>query len=171
VRAFQRRMKERSRTVAQACGLIATLAVFWVACVSTVRPDELLLGLGALVLSVTSCLFVVRTLPLQFQPRLRDIALIGRLPAYVAIDLVQITWVLLRDLAGRRAPSLFRSAPWEPVRNNGRDTAKRALAVAFTTVSPNCIVVGIDCGRRQILLHQLRKSPVPATIGDLGAAK
>lgn len=149
--------------------LTVALAVFWVACVSTVRWHELLVGIGAVALAVTSCLFVVNTLPLQFQPKLREIAEIWRLPACVVVDLVQITRVLILDFAGRPAPSLFRSAPWRPVENNGRDTAKRALAVAYTTVSPNCIVVGIDCGRRQILLHQLRKSPVSTLTQNLGA--
>jgi multisubunit Na+/H+ antiporter MnhE subunit len=149
--------------------LTVALAVFWVACVSTVRSHELLVGLGAVLLSVGSCLFVIRTLPLQFCPTLGEIAQIWRLPAYVAVDLIQITLVLILDLAGRRAPSLFRSAPWGPVRNDCRDTAKRVLAVSFTTVSPNCIVVGIDCGRGQMLFHQLKKSPVSAMTRNLGA--
>ena len=149
--------------------LTVALALFWVACVSTLRWHELLLGLGAVVLSVTSCLFVVGTLPLQFKPKLREIAQIWRLPAYVVIDLAHIIRVLILDFAGRRAPSLFRSALWGPVENNGRDTAKRALAVAYTTISPNCIVVGIDCGRKQILFHQLKKSPVSTMTRNLGA--
>ncbi|MGA8531701.1 MAG: hypothetical protein WB622_18415 [Acidobacteriaceae bacterium] len=155
--------------MAQAFILTVALAVFWIACVTTVHPHELIVGAAAVVLSVSSCLFVIGTLPLQFRPTLRDIAQIWRLPGYVVIDLIQITVVLIFDLAGRRAPSLFRSAPWGPVENNGRDTAKRALAVSFTTVSPNCIVVGIDCGRSQILLHQLKKSPLPKMTRNLGA--
>jgi hypothetical protein len=149
--------------------LTVALAVFWVACVSTVHLHELLVGMGAVLLSVSSCLFVVRTLPLQFRPTLEEVAQIRRLPAYVVIDLIQITRVLILDLAGHRAPSLFRSAPWSPNKNNGRDTAKRALAVAYTTISPNCIVVGIDCGRGQILFHQLKKSPVATMMRNLGS--
>lgn len=161
-------MTKGTRSAAQAILLSIALAFFWVACVATFRAHELLVGVGAVLLSAGSCIFVVRTLPLQFRPTLGEILQIVRVPVYVAIDLVQITIVLVLDLAGRRAPSLFRSAPWGPVQNNGSDTAKRALAVAYTTMSPNCIVVGIDCGQHQILLHQLRKSPVPATIRDLG---
>ncbi len=154
---------------AQAVVLTVALAIFWVACVSTVHLHELMVGLIAVLLAVSSCLYVVRTLPLRFRPTLREIAQIWRLPACVVIDLIQITGVLFVDLAGRRAPSLFRSARWGPVANDGRDTAKRALAVAYTTVSPNCIVVGIDCGRGQILFHQLKKSPLSAIMRNLGA--
>lgn len=153
----------------QGLGLALALAVFWIACVATLRVHEVLLGAGAVLLSVLSCLYVVSTLPLQFRPTLGEIAQIWRLPGYIAVDLFLITGVLLLDLAGRRAPSLFRSAPWGPVENNGRDTAKRALAVAYTTVSPNCIVVGIDCKRRQILFHQLKETAVPTLLRNLGA--
>jgi multisubunit Na+/H+ antiporter MnhE subunit len=155
--------------MAQAFALAVALAVFWLACVATVRPHELLVGVGAVLLSVSSCLFVVRTLPLQFRPTLKEIAQIWRVPAAIVIDVFRITQVLILDFAGRRAPSLFRSAPWGPVENTARDTAKRALAVSYTTLSPNCIVVGIDCRRRQILFHQLEKSPVSKMTRNLGA--
>jgi hypothetical protein len=155
--------------MAQAFILTGALAVFWVSCVATLRSHELLVGAGAVLLSVTSCLFVVRMLPLRFRPTLADLAQIWRLPVSVVKDLAQVLWVLLLALGGRRAPSFFCSAPWWPVKNNGRDTARRALAVGYGTVSPNCIVVGIDCGRGQILLHQLKKSPVPAMTRNLGA--
>jgi hypothetical protein len=162
-------MTKQSRSVAQAMVLTVALAVFWVACVATVRSHEMIVGLGAVLLSVLSCLYVVRTLPLQFRPTLGEVAQIWRLPVYIVVDLLQITWVLILDCAGRPAPSLFRSAPWGPVENNGRDTAKRALAVSYSTVSPNCIVVGIDCGRGQILFHNLKKSPIPKMMRNLGA--
>ncbi|HZZ39035.1 MAG TPA: hypothetical protein VFE06_07885 [Acidobacteriaceae bacterium] len=162
-------MTKRGRTLAQAVIVTVGLAVFWVACVSTLRSHELLVGAVAVMLSVTSCLFVARTLPLRFRPTLGEIAQMWRLPANVISDLILITLVLIRDFAGERAPSYFRSAPWSAVENSGRDTAKRALAISYTTVSPNCIVVGIDCGRGQVLFHQLKKSPVPTITRNLGA--
>lgn len=162
-------MTRATRYAAQGMLVCVALAVFWLACVFTVRWHELLVGAGAVLLSVVSTLFVVRTLPLEFRPTPGEILQIWRVAGYVVIDLAQITYVLLLDLAGRRAPSIFRSAPWGPAQNNGRDTAKRALAVAYTTVSPNCVVVGIDCGRHQILMHNLKRSPVPQMMRNLGA--
>lgn len=162
-------MTDRSRAAAQTLVLTVALAVFWIACVPTVRTHELLVGAGAVLLSVASSLFVVRTLPLRFRPSMAEIAQIWRVPSTVVLDLFQITLVLARDFAGQTAPSLFRSAPWRPIRNNGEDTAKRALAITYTTVSPNCIVVGIDCKRGQILLHQLKADPVPTLTQNLGA--
>jgi len=128
-------------------------------------------GIAAVALSVAFCVFVIHTLPLQFQPKLRDLIQLWRLPWYVVSDVARVTWILFRDLAGDRAPSLFLSAPWRPVRNNGRDTARRALAIAATTVSPNCVAVGIDCGRGQILLHTLQRTEVPQMTRNLGAGE
>ncbi len=162
-------MTDHSRAVAQTLVLTVALAVFWIACVATVRAHELLVGAGAVLLSVASSLFVVRTLPLRFRPSVREIAQIWHIPSTVVIDLFQITLILARDFAAQTAPSLFRSAPWGPVRNNGEDTAKRALAITYTTVSPNCIVVGIDCKRGQILFHQLKATSVPTLTRNLGA--
>lgn len=149
--------------------LSAALIVFWLACVATVRPHEIFVGIGAVIVSAAFAMFVVSTLPLRFRPSLPDLAQIWRLPWNVAVDLAQILLVLLLDFGGQRAPSLFRAAHWGPVHNNGPDTAKRALAVSYTTVSPNMVVVGIDCGRGQILFHQLKKSGVPKMTRNLGA--
>jgi multisubunit Na+/H+ antiporter MnhE subunit len=162
-------MKVEACHVAEGALLSAVLAVFWLACVATVRLHEMLVGIGAIVISAAFSMFVVSTLPLRFRPRLSELAEIWRLPWNVATDLVQVLIVLLLDFAGRRAPSLFVAAPWGPVRNNARDTARRALAISYTTVSPNMVVVGIDCGRGKILFHQIKKSGVPKLTQNLGA--
>lgn len=162
-------MTKARRFALQALIQIVTLALFWIACVATFHLHEMLVGLAAVALSVAFCLYVVRTLPLQFRPRLSDILPILALPWYVLVDLLLVTRVLLRDLLGRRAPSLFRSAPWRPVKNTGRDTARRVLAIACTSVSPNCIAIGIDCGRGQFLFHQIEADPLPRFTRHLGA--
>lgn len=153
----------------QALIQIVTLAGFWIACISDLQPHDLLLGIGAVALSVAFCLFTIGTLPLQFRPTLAEILPAIRIPWYVAIDLFLITFVLLRDLIGRRAPSLFRSVPWRHVENNGADTAKRVLAIAYTTVSPNCVVIGVDCERGQFLFHELHADSLPSYTRELGA--
>jgi multisubunit Na+/H+ antiporter MnhE subunit len=162
-------MTKARRFAFQAVIQIAALALFWIACVASFQLHEMLAGLAAVAVSVAFCLYVIRTLPLRFRPALRETLQICQLPWYILVDLLQITRVLVRDLLGKRAPSLFRSVPWPHVKNNGRDTARRVLAVACTTVSPNCIVIGVDCGRRQLLFHQLRADRLPAFTRSLGA--
>lgn len=157
------------RNSIQAILLWVALMIFWFACVANLTKDDMIVGVPSVILSVVFCVFVVRTLPIHFRPALSDLLQVWRLPWYVVVDLGQIVLVLARDLAGRRAPSLFRSAPWGPVANNGRDTARRTLAVAYTTVSPNCVVIGIDCQHRQFFFHQLRASAVAVMTRNLGA--
>lgn len=164
-------MTTPARQAAQGLILCIALAVFWIACVSAFHVHEMLVGLGALMLSAAFSLFVVRTLPLQFRPSLSDLLQALRLPWYVIVDVGVVLLVLARDFAGHRAPSLFRSAPWAPVRNNGQETAKRVLAVAYTTVSPNCVVIGIDCRQHQIFFHQLKAAALSPSTTQLGAEK
>lgn len=161
-------MTKASRFAVQTAVQIVTLAVFWIACVATFHVHEMIVGIAAVTLSVAFCVWIVHTLPLEFRPTLRDLAQIRHLARSIATDLVQVTSILVRDFAGHPAPSHFLSAPWSAVANTGRDTARRALAVAYTTVSPNCIIIGIDCGRRQILVHELQPSGLSRMTRSLG---
>lgn len=162
-------MTRQGRCALQAVFLCVALAIFWIACVSSLHAHELIVGIPAVMLSVSFCLFAVRTLPIKFRPALAELAQIWRLPWSVIEDVVQVVAVLLADLAGRRAPSLFRSTPWRENANTGEATARRTLAIAYTTVSPNFIVIGIDCEQGQMLFHQLRASKVPPLLERLGA--
>lgn len=168
-RTFQSRMTKASRLAVQIIIQIVTLSLFWVACVATFHAHEMFVGLVAVTLSVAFCVYVIHTLPLEFQPTGRDLLQAWRLPWYVIADVARVTWILLCDLAGHPPGSHFLSAPWGPVMNNGRDTARRALAVAYTTVSPNCVVIGIDCQRGQILVHELKRSGISRMTRKLGA--
>jgi hypothetical protein len=162
-------MTKAARFAVQVVLQVVTLSLFWIACVATFHTHEMFVGLAAVTLSVAFCVYVIHTLPLEFQPRLRDLIQVWRLPWYVVTDVARVTWILFRDLAGHPAGSHFVAAPWGPVENNGRDTARRALAVAYTTVSPNCVVVGVDCGRGQILLHELEPTSLSRMTRNLGA--
>lgn len=145
------------------------LDVFWTACVSSFSAHELIIGIPATVLSTAFCLFTVHKVDLRFRPRLIELAEIWRLPWYVTLDVAQVVWVLLLDLAGKPASSLFRATRWRENEDSGRGTARRVLAIAYTTVSPNMIVVGIDCEHGQMLFHQVLRSKVPLMTRRLGA--
>lgn len=145
------------------------MMVFWIACVASLHRDELLVGAVAVVASVAFSFYAIRKLPIRFRPSLRNLAEIWRLPWSVAVDLALVLRVLAMDFAGSRAPSLFRAIRWRANSDDPRDMARRALAVAYTTVSPNCVVVGIDRKRRWMLFHQLKKSPVSEMTRRLGA--
>lgn len=154
---------------AQVLFLAVLLAFFWIACVNGFKFHELLLGIPAVIASVAFAFYAIRNVPIRFRPNLRDVVQVWTLPWNAAVDVAQVLWVLLRDLTGQPAGSLFRSAPWQPTQQTAHGTAQRALAVAYTTVSPNCVVIGIDCERGQIFFHQLSPSPLPQMTRKLGA--
>jgi hypothetical protein len=158
------------RIVLQVFLSFGALALFWIACVSTVRWHEMIVGIGAVAVSMCFCLFVIRTLPLRFEPSLGSIVQLWRLPWYIVGDSFQIVGVLARDVFGSQsAPSLFRSARYRCVTESGFDTAQRTLAIGYTNVSPNFIIVGIDRQHGQMLFHQLEKSEIPVMTRRLGA--
>ncbi len=72
----------------------AALLVLWLIFVFQVTLSELLVGSAASALTVLALHRVLRTVPLCFEPRLRWLIQIGRLPRMVAADL----WILLRHL-------------------------------------------------------------------------
>ncbi|HEX3661450.1 MAG TPA: hypothetical protein VHU89_08455 [Acidobacteriaceae bacterium] len=162
-------MKRYGRYAFQAILLAVVLDAFWIVCVAGFHSHELMVGLAATLLSVAFCLFTVRKLPLKFRPTLSEMAEIWRLPFNATVDVALVTWVLLQDLAGKRAPSLFRSTPWLQNADTGRGTARRVLATAYATVSPNLLVIGVDRERGQMLFHQIQADSVPRIIQRLGA--
>lgn len=162
-------MSDRVRMAGQVVFLTVALAVFWLAFVANLRPDDLYVGIPAVLLSIAFAFFAIRRLPIRFRPTLRDLVQVWRLPWYILSGLGEIAWVLAKDLIGKRAESLFRAAPWMPRGDSGHHVALRTLAIAYTTVAPNFIIVGIDRKHGWMLFHQLSKSSVPIMTQRLGA--
>jgi hypothetical protein len=72
--------------------------------------------------------------------------------------------ILLRD----PAPSLFYSVPFDAGGDDDESSFRRALAIAWTTATPNFVVVGIDRERGLLVYHQIRRSDVPEMTKRLG---
>jgi len=82
----------------------------------------------------------------------------------------EIFRVLLRQLlGGRPAASLLLAVPYDALGDDPGDAAKRALAIAYTTGTPNFIVLGIDRQRGTLVFHQIERSPILAMLKRLGA--
>ena len=127
---------------------------------------------GAGVVCAAGAFFVAlqraERLNVDFQPR--DVLAGWRVPWYVLNDLIDIIVVLLRDLLGRRAPSLYRVCGFRTSHRDARLNARRVLATVYSTTSPNLIVIGIDTSQSRMLFHQIKRASVPAMTQDLGAA-
>jgi len=78
--------------------------------------------------------------------------------------------VLVRRLVLQKKPdSVLRSIPFDGGGNSARASARRALALIFTTTPPNFIVIGIDGNKASMLVHQVEPSDVPEITKRLGA--
>jgi hypothetical protein len=153
---------------------VALLAVLlmsgeWILLVAGTHIDEMIVG-AASVLASGAFLFVAhRTSTLHTNFRLSDMAKSWRIPLYVIIDIWVITLVLFKDLFGiEKAKSLFRVSGFQTGKKDPVLVARRVLAIAYTSASPNTIVLGIDYTCSRMLFHQLKRAPLPKMTDDLG---
>lgn len=148
------------------------LFLSWTIFVGTFSTPELITGAGAAIAGGVAICIVARADNSRFRPRLIELLQIVSVPGPLLQDTFTILWVSFRDLmGGRKAASAFRVVRFEAGEPcDGHDTARRVLAVAFTTMTPNVIVLGFNLRQNQLLFHQIEKSAVPGTIKSLGAA-
>lgn len=149
----------------------AILVLFsWYAFTASANWHELLVGAIATVITVLFFANVLHTERLNLNLRARDLALCWRLPSAILKDCWIITVVLVKDLLGiERAGSFYKACGFETSEHNPTLVGRSALAVVYTTMSPNMLVIGIDPARSLILFHQLRSAPVPEITRQLGA--
>ena len=150
----------------------ALLAIGWIVFVGSVHLHEMILGAVIVAMCTAFCgqIFSSATLPLDL--RWRDLAQIWRVPGAVIKDFGVLTVVLLRDLfGGRRAESLYGVCGFRSSRRDPVLIARSALAITYTTVSPNMIVIGIDPAQSHMLFHQVGRDPVSKMTRALGAGQ
>ena len=155
------------------CASPAILYIFWIVFSGSFAAHELLIGIVAALLA-TAGLFVINLqYPARFSPSSFDLISIWRLPWYLLSGTWEIAIVAARDFLGiKRAKSLFRIASFDGGgKDDPRATARRVLAVAYTTVAPNFIVLGINTNDQTLLFHQIERSSVPKLTQQLGASE
>jgi hypothetical protein len=142
----------------------------WILLVAGTHIDEMIVG-AASVLASGAFLFVVhRSSTLHTDFRLADMAKGWRIPWYVISDIFVIILVLFKDLFGiEKAKSLYRVSGFQTGKEDPTLAARRVLAIAYTSASPNSIVLGIDYTCSRMLFHQLRRTRLPQMTDDLGA--
>ncbi len=147
------------------------LFVLWVLFVGTFAGPEMLVGAGAALVAAFALCIVQQAEPTHFRPRLSDVAQLIYVPWLLLSDTVVILLVSISDLfGGRKASSAFRVVTFRAGTPGGaRSTGRRVLAVAGSTVSPNCIVLGVNANQNELLFHQIKKTPLPTMIKNLGA--
>lgn len=154
---------------------VALLAVLlmsaeWILLVAGTPVHEMIVGEASVLLSGVFLFAVHRHSTLHTDFRLTDMAHGWRIPWYVISDIVVITAVLFKDLFGiEKAKSFFRVSGFQTRKKDPVLVARRVLATAYTSASPNTIVLGIDYTCSRMLFHQIKRTPLPQMIDDLGA--
>lgn len=109
-------------------------------------------------------------IPLELTHELEWFLQIWRFPKYAVTGTWEILTVLARQLFARHpAASLVYTVPFEACGEDDASSTKRALAVSYTTMTPNFVVIGVDQDRCLMLYHQVKKSDVPEMTRKLGA--
>ena len=140
----------------------------WLLFVNTTRMHELWLAAAASVVAASGA-EVVRAQPFaDFRPRLRWLLQAWREPWYIVQGCAVIFWVLIKHFF-RPESSVLREVVFDPGGSDRASAARRALAITYTTVPPNFLVLGIDFDKHVMLVHQVRETETPTMTRNLGA--
>lgn len=151
---------------------VVTAALAWFAWfVFTGQPSfqEMLAGMGCALFTAWFSVRTWRQMDLLIALRAADFLESWQLPWTLIQGAAQVIAVLIRDLTvGPRAASILCAVPFER-RNDGHGMLRRVLAVSFTSVSPNTIVIGVDRRRGLLLYHTISPAKLPQMTQNLGA--
>jgi len=159
--------RPRRATALALAGQVAVYLALWFLFTGTLSLHELLVGTAASVAAAAAgTLARPRHQPF---PDLGSVAQVWRLPRHAVTGTVEILGVLARQvLAGRPAESLLLGVPFDG--GPGAQGRLRAvLAVAYTSATPNFLVLGIDPERGILVFHQVKRSALPEMTRRLGA--
>ncbi len=145
--------------------------LFWIIFVGTFALHELLIGVIGAVLASIGLSVIDYYYPARFSPKLIELLSLWRLPWYLVSGTWEIAAVAAKDLIGvSPAKSLFRIVRFAAgEEDDPHATARRVLAVIFTTITPNFIVLGVNTRDQNLLFHQIERSSVPKMTQSLGA--
>jgi multisubunit Na+/H+ antiporter MnhE subunit len=142
----------------------------WFLFVGKIEWAELLVGTVGAAVAASALQLVWAQHIAAFRDNAGWVLEMWRLPKYMVTGSWEIFEVLFKQLfAGKRAESLLLAVPYEATDEDDASAARRALAVTYTTSTPNFVVVGVDRERRQLVFHQIKRSAVLQMTKNLGA--
>lgn len=158
-------MKERTNSPVFVLPIVAAMAC-WLLFTGPFALHELVLGVAFTVFTAVITSLAWRSMGVLFTPSFNQVICLWRLPWYVLHDSVEVTVILLKDFLGNRAGSHLRATRF-PSPSDKHSSARVVLATTGTTMTPSIIVLGVS--DHYLLLHQLKRSPLPRMIADLEA--
>lgn len=146
------------------------LAIGWIWFVGNIHLHEMMVGAVVVTLCTAFCGLIFSSERLPFDLHVRDLLQIWRVPREIAKDTIIVLGVLFADLfLGKSAPSLYRVSGFRAGKRDPYIVGRSTLAVMYSTMSPNMIVIGIDAAQGHMLFHQIKRDDVAASARALGA--
>lgn len=170
-----KRQHEHGQTRSRLVGVLwSSVALFalWFLLTGNASRSELILGLASTAGTATVLWSVLATQKLRMKLLLGDLALCWRLPGEILTDCWLVTVVLAKDLLGiERAGSFYRACGFRSSTHQPLLVGRSALAILYTTMSPNMLSIGIDPHQSLMVFHQLKRTKLPDTACHLGAQR
>jgi hypothetical protein len=132
----------------------------WILFVGTLALEEIVLGALAAAGAATAADIVRAQDLVRFRLRPRWLSGVWRLPWQLVTDSGLLAVALWRQL--RRPGSVrgvFRVVPFPQEGDDAAAAARRALATAVVSLTPNTYVVGVEGNEGAALVHQLVRRP------------
>lgn len=138
--------------------------------VSTLTKPELLAGVGVAALATFASGAFGTIGIVHFRPTLRHLLQAWRIPRQIVEGTSAVLIALAKQLLTKPgAPSLLVAAPFDVGPNDAGAAARRALAITYTTMTPNSVVLGIAHHQGLLLYHQMLPAKVSQMTINLGA--
>ena len=138
--------------------------------VSTLTKVELIAGIGAAAIATVAAGIFGLIGTVKFRPSLKNLLEAWRLPYYAVQGTYEMGKALAQQLfTSQGADSVIRAVPFDVGGDDAAAAGRRALAVGYTTMTPNFIVMGIVRKQRLLLYHQIIPGEVLQMTINLGA--
>lgn len=159
----------RWRHVVIFASTLLTHWVLWLAYTNNVGIREIIAGVAAAGIStVAVSLFAIQG-KLRFAFRSRDLFQAIYLPGYALEGTWEILQALCKQLFTSKGAASFTGAVRYDVGGDDPLSAGRALAVTYTTLTPNFIVLGIAHDQKLMIYHQIIRGKILTMTRNLGA--
>ena len=125
--------------------------------VGKIDPQETPVGIAIAALAALVTVGSLAAAGVRYAVPISALASFPALVWSIVRDTVIVTGALLRALAGTPPDDRLQRIPFDPGGDDAVSAARRALAVAGTSASPNSVVVDADAEHGVLVVHRLAR--------------
>jgi multisubunit Na+/H+ antiporter MnhE subunit len=146
------------------------MTALWLLFTVSFGKSEIIIGVVAALVGTLGVAMYEQVAGIRFLPTLPLLVQAWHVPGYMFAGFWELLVALMRQLFTRRgAQSAFTAVRYDVGGDDYAATARRALAVSLTTMTPNFLVLGIIQEQGLMIYHQVLVGPVRQMTKNLGA--